>query len=240
MAQIEQIEKRCTRHGTPTNLTCARCERPACGKCLVWTEVGQKCKECVYPRFSRERMPWLVPAMVAGAVLVAGALVAVLSLSGGGDGKAAAGPTGTEPRKQAAIGEKTADGGITFVVEGFDCQGKSLAEDPSQRLKALGRYCLLRLTATNTSSEPLTFSSFGRQGPVLVDDQRRRYVPDQRATAVVEPEVAEERRDAPALQLNPGSEVKRVLVFDIAEGVTPVTAELHASRGPGVEVRLST
>ena len=233
---MAQTEVKCTRHHTPTNLTCARCERPACAKCLVWTEVGQKCRDCVYPRFSRERNPQLARALVIGAIALVVALALLSSLMGGGSDTDSAGPPTVEPRKEAAIGEKTTDGDITFVVDAFECQGKSLVTR-GPPITALGRYCVLRLTATNSGTRPASYSSFGRTGTVLLDEQRRRYNPDQRASSLLQ---GQEGLSLTGPQmLNPGSEIKTALVFDVAEGVTPVTAELHGGPGSGVAVRVS-
>ena len=115
--------------------------------------------------------------------------------------------------------------------------GQSLAPRTGPEVTALGRFCLLRLTATNSCARPATYSSFGRYGAVLLDEQRRRYNPDQRASSLLQ---GQEGSSSPAGQmLNPGSEVRNVLAFDVAEGVRPVAAELHGGPGSGVAVRLN-
>lgn len=71
----------CPRDGTPTQLTCTRCEAPICPSCAVRTDVGLRCPDCAEaaqpssPPVRRAR-----PLVVAG-VLAVGALVLVVGLA---------------------------------------------------------------------------------------------------------------------------------------------------------------
>ncbi|MDP9381537.1 MAG: B-box zinc finger protein [Chloroflexota bacterium] len=70
-------ELRCAKHpNEETNLRCSRCERPICVRCMVYTSVGVRCRECATERRSGINAP------AAGQVLKAAgvALGVVLGL----------------------------------------------------------------------------------------------------------------------------------------------------------------
>ena len=236
MTDVEATELSCARHHTPTHLTCAQCGKPSCPKCLVWTEVGQKCRTCVYPKGdpARRRMsqPMFLALLAAGLVL---ALVAGLVVLAGDD-------TSDLPRvanagtRRPGIGEAARDGSLTFVVDKFDCDRKQLGEGPTART-AQGRYCTLAFTASNTGTQPAFFSALSQ---LLLDAQRRRFAPDVLATVIHQGRTGSGLDDGPAQQMNPGAEISTALVYDIPEGVTPELAELHGSGASlGVTVRLT-
>lgn len=228
-------ELKCERHHTPTHLACAQCGKPACPRCLVWTEVGQKCRTCVPGRSgsSRARMSQLV---VVGSLVAA--LILAFAIAGGafsGDSSSDDVPvSGNTGQRQAGIGQPARDGPLTFVVTAFRCPGKDLGEGPLRRT-ALGRYCVLDFRATNTSSRP---ASFSLPAQVLLDRQKRRFAPDPTATATLR-RAAGSEGFPPVQQLNPGAEISSSLVYDVPEGITPELAELHAGRTLGVTVRIS-
>ena len=67
-------EVRCARHpNTPTRLRCGRCGTPICPRCMVATEVGQRCPDC--GRGSRLPTFQVSPALLARGA-VAGLLTA--------------------------------------------------------------------------------------------------------------------------------------------------------------------
>lgn len=211
-------ELTCERHRTPTHLACAQCGRPACPKCLVWTEVGQKCRTCVHPKggSSPLRPVQLVVVVGLAAALVFALAVALGGLSGDSGPKVPV--AGNIGQRQAGIGQPARDGTLTFVVTGFECRGKEIGEGPLRRT-ALHRFCILRLTTTNNGNRPaeLVFSQ-----QVLLDRLKRRFAPDAGGTQ----------------QLNPGARITSSLFYDVPEDVTPELAELHAGRSLGVTVRL--
>lgn len=229
-------ELKCARHHTPTQLTCAQCERPACTKCLVWTEVGQKCRTCVYPKGDpRGRtlsQPMVLALVAAGLVL---ALVGGLVVLGGDDSPelARVANAGTQ---RPGIGQPARDGPLTFVVDKLDCGAKEMGEGPGART-ALGRYCILDFRATNTGTQPAFFNLVNQ---FLLDGQRRRFAPDVLATSIHQGASGRPTAISPTQQMNPGAEISTSLVYDVPEGITPQAAELHGS-GPslGVTVRLT-
>ena len=228
-------ELTCERHRTPTHLACAQCDRPACPKCLVWTEVGQKCRTCVHPKGGSSR---LRPVQLVVVVGLAAALVLAISAAFGGfsgDAEPKVPVAGNTGQRQAGIGQPARDGILTFVVTGFECVGKEIGEGPLRRT-ALGRFCILRFTTTNTGNRPAALI-FPQQ--VLLDRQKRRFEPDAAATGIHQRINAPAAGIAPVQQLNPGAQIASSLVYDVPEDVTPELAELHAGRSLGVTVRLS-
>lgn len=229
-------ERSCARHHTPTHLACAQCGKPACPRCLVWTEVGQKCRTCVYPKGDPNRRPTSQPLLLAllGAGLVV-VLVAGLVVFGGDDSPDLPRVANAGTRRPG-IGQPARDGSLTFVVDRFDCDRTQLGEGGGARTAA-GRYCVLHFTATNTGTRPAILSPTGQ---LLLDAQRRRFAPDVLATSLYHRTVGGSMRQGPGEQMNPGAEVATALVYDIPQGVTPEMAELHgASASLGVTVRLT-
>ena len=221
----------CVKHHTPTQLTCAQCARPSCTKCLVWTEVGQKCRTCVPDRRRGRRDPRLVPVLVGAA-----AILVILGLSGvfSGPSKPAIPVSAARGPVDPGIGEAARDGSLTFVVTKFDCGTRDIGDGPMKRT-ALGHYCVLDFTATNTGTQPTSFSVTGQS---LRDALHRRFAPDPMAT------LASHRGSPGGLtsslqQLNPGAEIAISLVYDIPDGVTPEVAELRSGNTLGVSVRLT-
>ena len=229
-------ELSCARHHTPTQLTCAQCGKPACTKCLVWTEVGQKCRTCVYPkggqRETRMSQPALLALVAAGLVLALVAGLAFLGQEDSPDLPRRANPGTSRP----GLGEPARDGPLTFVVNKIDCERKVLGEGGGART-ALGRFCVLDFKATNTGTQPAFFNV---PSQLLLDGQRRRFAPDLSATSMLLRTTGSPTGLSPSQQMNPGAEISTQLVYDIPESVTPEMAELHGSGpGLGVTVRLT-
>lgn len=226
-------ELQCEKHHTPTHLTCAQCGKPACTKCLVWTEVGQKCRDCVPGRGGSDRNPIIVPALLVG-VLVIVLLFALGVFSN--DSKTEVPKSANKGTTQPGIGQPARDGGMTFLVKRFDCGAEDVGQGPGKRT-ALGRYCLLEFRATNTGTQPTAFQA---PGQFLLDAQHRRFAPDPAASTTYQ-RTAEPGSNLSLFQpMNPGAEVNVVLVYDIPDGVNPEVAELHTGNNSlGVTVRLT-
>ena len=97
-------ELTCTRHGTPTRLTCAECATPICTECLVRTPVGMKCPEHAQAdqiiRTVRRGSPKTMLLALVGVTAVVGGLVALLAVLGGresGDTVGQGGPAVLNP-----------------------------------------------------------------------------------------------------------------------------------------------
>ena len=226
------MELKCEKHNTPTQLTCAQCGKPSCTKCLVWTEVGQKCRTCVPNKGGGERSSIVIPALIVVVLLVV--LLAALGVFSGSDTTKDA-PTNANRPGQPGIGQPARDGALTFVVTKFDCGAEEVGE--AQRIKrALGRYCLLEFKASNTGTQPTSYVS---PNQFLLDAQRRRFAPDTQATLLYLSAVAPGTPAGTVQQLNPGAEVEASLVYDVPDGVVPELAELHGGNTLGITVRLT-
>ncbi len=75
----------CANHpNRETTLRCNRCNKPICTDCAVLTDVGYRCRECVYQlegRFYRARPQHVMTALIAAGALglVAGILAALIA-----------------------------------------------------------------------------------------------------------------------------------------------------------------
>lgn len=72
----------CMRHPTvATRVSCATCNRPLCPKCMIYTPVGIKCKDCAQMRRPVQYTitPGLYARVIPGAVLVSLAIGWLLS-----------------------------------------------------------------------------------------------------------------------------------------------------------------
>lgn len=224
------MELKCEKHHTPTQLTCAQCGKPSCTKCLVWTEVGQKCRTCVPNKGGSDRSSIVVPALIVAVLLVA--VLAALGVFSGKDKVAA--PENRNVPSQPGIGQPARDGALTFVVTKFDCGATEVGE--GQRIKkALGRYCVLEFKASNTGTQP---ASYVAPMQFLLDAQRRRFAPDSLATSLYL-NATSGSPPSSVQQLNPGAEVEASLIYDVPTGVNPELAELHGGNTLGITVRLT-
>lgn len=227
-------ELRCEKHNTPTQLTCAQCGKPSCTKCLVWTEVGQKCRTCVPGKGGSDRSSSLVPILVVGALLIA--LVVSLRVFTSDSGSSEVPERGNRGSTQPGIGQPARDGGLTFVVTRFECGADEVGQGARTKI-ALGRFCLLEFKATNSGNDPTAFAAPLQR---LLDGQRRRFVFDPVATDLYRQTTSPGGSSSAVQQMNPGSEVETSLVYDIPDDVVPELAELHGSTNTlGVTVRLT-
>ena len=69
----------CATHpGTETELSCSRCEKAICPRCMVQTPVGGRCRECAQVRRSPTYgMAGALYARASGAALLAGCAVGI-------------------------------------------------------------------------------------------------------------------------------------------------------------------
>ena len=72
---------RCAYHpGTETELTCGRCDKPICPRCLVHTEVGIRCPDCCEPQQRHHLV--LFTTLAFGVVALLVSVVAIPPLLG--------------------------------------------------------------------------------------------------------------------------------------------------------------
>jgi hypothetical protein len=155
--------------------------------------------------------------------------VALLLLASALDGDGRAG-RGGERAAAPGFGDPARDGQFRFVVRSSRCGVQSVGQGLGRRT-ATGQFCLLAIEVVNTGAEGRSFEA-GHQ--YLLDAAGRRHRVDGAATWF---------HDGSArlinLQLNPGQGIEGTLVYDLAEEVEPVRAELHDSPfSGGVKVDL--
>ncbi|GIW06250.1 MAG: hypothetical protein KatS3mg060_1055 [Dehalococcoidia bacterium] len=92
MSPTPEAPLRCAAHpDVETYLRCGRCETPICPRCLVYTPVGVRCRDCAQlrklPTYDVRPAGYLVASLTGLALAVGfGALWAVLALVGLGAG----------------------------------------------------------------------------------------------------------------------------------------------------------
>jgi hypothetical protein len=162
--------------------------------------------------------------LLLAAVVLVGLLLLASALD---DGEP---PAGRARAATPGLGDRARDGQFQFVVRSSRCGVASVGRGVGRR-SAGGQFCLLGIQVVNTGSESRNFEA-GHQ--YLLDAAGRRHSVDGAATW---------SNDGSARllnqQLNPGQRVQGTLVYDVAEEVEPVQAELHDSPfSGGVKVNL--
>jgi len=168
------------------------------------------------------------------------ALVVIGIVAGAGSSKKATTPTsnssdpGSESSQTASvakIGEAVRDGKFEFTVTSFTCGKTSVGTNPYLTKEAQGQFCLLDVSVKNIGTEAQIFDSSSQY---LFDTGGSKLSADGSASLYANPEGSTFLN-----QINPGSSVSGTVVFDVAKGITPVSAELHDSAfSNGVKVNL--
>jgi len=242
-------ELTCERDRTSTRLTCVQCAVPICPQCLVRTPVGLKCPRCG-SEVTRgghgvgQRLSWAVPVVVAAVLLAVFGLPRLFSSKTSGNSTSTANPlaetvpptigvAGPELRaRYARIGQESRDGDLAFTVTAMDCGATHLPGAAAARA-AQGLFCFVSVDVKNFGRAPDNF--LGRL-QTLLDTQSRRFSPDPSATQLYPDNNGQ---DLTQVVVNPGNELKAVLVFDIPNGTVPVVAALRSTpRGPGTYINL--
>ncbi len=242
MVPRQQQELICEKDGISTRLTCVQCAKPICPLCLVRTPVGMKCAVCgAEPGalLHRRKPLWMRLAPLGVVVLVA-LVIALPKVIGASNSTPpdTADPIAGNPNRQppvgfGAIGTEVLDVNLAFTVASVDCGATQVTGGPSTRT-AQGKYCFLTLTLRNVGRTPVTFQG---RAQMLQDTQQRLFGPDTAATAA---HPANAGRDMLAPVVNPGNELKGVLVFDVPTDVNLVGVALRAGpTGRGAFVKLN-
>ena len=74
----------CARHNQETVVSCGRCDAPVCPRCMVYTDVGVRCRDCS-PR-QRSRPVWGGNSVIIGAVVLFLVVLAIGSFGAVGFG----------------------------------------------------------------------------------------------------------------------------------------------------------
>jgi hypothetical protein len=160
------------------------------------------------------RAGWIILWVVIGLVVLCGGGVVAAIFWANRAVHDATTPT------HAQLNQPARDGKLQFTVDSVSC-GKATEGNGSLTTSAQGQFCEVRLTVKNVGTDARVFAGAfqeakGSDGNTYRDD--------------VEAEAYANSADQTFFsQINPGNEVKGVLVFDIPQGGKIVSLELHDS-----------
>jgi hypothetical protein len=195
------------------------------------TELPPQQQQAPAPK-KKGKAKWILLAIVAVIVIFAIA-------QGGGDGDTSTdsptaagsgGDSSSEAAQAAGLNQAVRDGKFEFTVTGMDCSKNTLGTDPMST-QASGVFCLVNVNVSNIGNEAQTLDATSQ---VAYDAAGRKYSTDTEASFYLE-----DAGSALFEQLNPGTSVQGVLVFDVPAGTQLTTLELHDSMfSGGVNVTL--
>jgi hypothetical protein len=130
----------------------------------------------------------------------------------------------------ARIGESAVDGDFTFVVTAVE-DGPAIIGDADFSAEPRGKFVLVTMTATNNGDSPRSLLG---DNQFMIDTEGRRASADTAASDSL-PGNAQSVFE----EINAGSRVTSIVVFDIPADATPAGLELHDSASSsGVTVAL--
>ena len=140
------------------------------------------------------------------------------------------GSSSGDSTKAVGLNQAVQDGKFEFTVTGVDCSKNTLGADPVST-QAAGVFCLVNVSVANIGNEAQTLDSTSQYG---YDAAGKKYSTDTEAAFYLQ-----DAGDTLFEQLNPGTSVDGVLVFDVPAGTQLTTLELHDSMfSGGVTVNL--
>jgi hypothetical protein len=169
------------------------------------------------------------------AVIAVIALIAVATSGGdesgstpsASDGGSSSGDTAAQV---VGLNEAVKDGKFEFTVTGVDCSKTSLGADPIST-QATGKFCLVNVSVANIGNEAQTLDSTSQYG---YDAAGKKFSTDTEAAFYLD-----SAGKTLFEQLNPGTSVDGVLVFDVPADTQLTKLELHDSMfSGGVTVNL--
>ncbi|MFT4124878.1 MAG: DUF4352 domain-containing protein [Gordonia sp. (in: high G+C Gram-positive bacteria)] len=187
------------------------------------------------PPKKKRKWPWIVGAVVVLLIIIA------VATSGGGDAGtdspatapgasgATAGDGGDE--QPAALNTPVRDGKFEFVVTNVESGLDSVGDNPYLTEQAQGQFVIVTITVKNIGDRAQGFSPTSQK---LFDAQGRSFEPSTTAQiALGDSDIAVWDN------INPGNTVTAKVVYDMPDGASPATIELHdSSFSGGVEVAL--
>lgn len=141
--------------------------------------------------------------------------------------------TKAPPPKPAAakVGTEVRDGKFAFTVTKVDTGVDHVGNDQFTRQEPQGQYVLVHVTVKNIGDEAQLFDASSQ---TLIDAQGRKYDADSGAAILLD--------DSHSFlnNINPGNSVTGILVYDVPNGLTLASIELHDSPfSGGVTVTLA-
>jgi hypothetical protein len=135
----------------------------------------------------------------------------------------------TAAASRTHLGTPVRDGAVAFVLDDVRCGPDRLGPE-DEPYRAMGRFCLVTVTARNDGNEPVRIRQLAQRAHGTAG---ARYIPDPVAARYANPD------GDPFGRLRPGESVTGVLVFDIPPAARLTHVEVHAgvyTRGVAVSV----
>lgn len=187
------------------------------------------------PEAPQPRRRWVARHKILTTLIAIIGLIAVISIaktSGGGRDETSSGERQAETQKEDAVrlGTPVRDGKFEFTVTKVAPGVQKIGGEFGGE-KAQGQFILTHVTVKNTGSEAQTFDGSSQK---LFDANDRTCSADTEAAMYLD------ESQSFLNEINPGSKVKGIVVFDVPNNVTPVKMELHDSPfSDGVNVNLT-
>jgi len=196
---------KCTRHtNVETALTCGRCEKPVCPRCMVHTDVGIRCRDCAP---ARPLLAGIGSNRLRNIVIIVGGLFIVVVLVGGGAGLSSRGSS--DPNLddyERFIEEELAayqpDVTVSRLIDPWTSDVAGQAPSGGRRYVALE--VTIEYPADRNASHYVSTTNFK-----LLDSQNFAYSPSE---SLLDPPLPE------ALELAPGQRTKGWVMFTIDGG----------------------
>ena len=180
------------------------------------------------PFFKKKR--FILLAVIAVIAIIA------IATSGGGDSSSSAtsssggGSAADDSANAVGLNQAVRDGKFEFTATGMDCSKNTLGTDPIST-QAAGVFCLVNVGVSNIGDEAQMLDSTSQ---VAYDAAGNKYSTDTEAAFYLE-----DAGQSLFEQLNPGTAVNGVLIFDVPAGTQLTKLELHDSMfSGGVTVNL--
>lgn len=191
----------------------------------------------------QEKKSWFRRHKILTVILALVVLGGIVSAAGGGgktntntsgsgnDAKPASEAKPENKPVMAKIGETVNDGKFSFTVASVECGKSTVGTNEYLTKQAQGQFCLVTTTIKNIGTEAQTFDSSSQ---FLYDAANAKFSADGTASLYANPQGSTFLN-----MINPGNEVKGILVFDLPKDKVPTSAELHDSAfSGGVKVTL--
>ncbi|WP_240669965.1 DUF4352 domain-containing protein [Actinoplanes solisilvae] len=172
------------------------------------------------PPKKKRKWPWIVGGIVLLGIV---GCIGVFTLFVGGAAKVATDLDNNNKGKNAVAGEMNSpatDGKFEFTVTSMKCGAKQVGSD-LLNAKAQGQFCQVSVTVKNIADSAETFDGSSQKAydasevEYSYDGTASLYVNDQNQTFLE--------------QINPGNQVKGVLVYDVPAGTKLTSIVLHES-----------
>jgi hypothetical protein len=184
----------------------------------------------------KSKAPLIIGIIAAVLLVLCGGVVACIAIVGDAVDEAVNSPPGgtpapAQPTQAAGLDQPVRDGDLEFTVTNVECGIETVGNEPITEA-AQGQFCKVPVRVTNISTDPATISDANQYA---YNGSGSRYEADSTAALALG-----EESNVLFTPINPGNTVNGVLLFDIPDGESITTLELHDSPlSNGVTVTVS-